>query len=67
MSTYDQIIDRTGAAALIPVEESREIIEMIPEQSVFLRHASRPASPLWLATLTLTLSMVTTASSKLPK
>lgn len=41
MSTYDQIIDRTGAAALIPVQESREIIEMIPEQSVFLRHATR--------------------------
>lgn len=41
MSTYDQIINRTGAAALIPVQESREIIEMIPEQSVFLRHATR--------------------------
>ena len=41
MSTYDQIIDRTGAAALIPVQESRKIIEMIPEQSVFLRHATR--------------------------
>ena len=41
MSTYDQIIDRTGAATLIPVQESREIIEMIPEQSVFLRHATR--------------------------
>jgi len=41
MSTYDQVIDRTGAAALIPVQESREIIEMIPQQSVFLRYANR--------------------------
>lgn len=41
MSTYDQIIDRSGASALIPVQESREIIEMIPNESVFLRHAVR--------------------------
>lgn len=41
MPTYDQMIDRTGATALIPVQESREIIEMVPQQSVFLRYANR--------------------------
>ena len=41
MSTYDQVIDRTGATALIPVQESRDIIEMVPQQSVFLRYAQR--------------------------
>ena len=41
MSTYDQMIDRTGATALIPVQDSQQIIEMIPEQSIFLRYATR--------------------------
>lgn len=38
---YNSIISRDNAAALIPVQESREIIEMIPQQSVFLRYATR--------------------------
>ena len=38
---YDSIIDRTGAAALIPEQISRQIIQMVPEQSTFLRLANR--------------------------
>lgn len=38
---YNNIIDRTGAAALIPEQVSREIIQMLPEQSTFLRLATR--------------------------
>ena len=38
---YNSIISRDNAAALIPVQESREIIEMIPQQSIFLRYATR--------------------------
>lgn len=38
---YNSLISRDNASALIPVQESREIIEMIPNQSVFLRYATR--------------------------
>lgn len=41
MPTYDSIINRTGAADLIPVQVSREIIQEVPTQSVFLRLANR--------------------------
>ena len=41
MPTYDAAINRTGAAALIPEQISREIIQMLPTQSVFLRLANR--------------------------
>lgn len=41
MPTYDAKIDRTGASALIPEEISREIIQAIPRESVFLRRAMR--------------------------
>lgn len=41
MPTYNSIIDRTGAAALIPEQVSREIIQMLPERSIFLRLANR--------------------------
>ena len=41
MPTYNTNIDRTGAAALIPEEVSREIIQEIPRESVFLRRAMR--------------------------
>ena len=38
---YNSIISRDNAAPLISPQESREIIEMIPNQSVFLRYATR--------------------------
>jgi len=38
---YNSIIDRTGASALIPVEASREIIQALPTESVFMRLATR--------------------------
>ena len=38
---YNTMIERSGASALVPVQESREIIQMIPGESVFLRHATR--------------------------
>lgn len=41
MPTYDSIINRTGAAALIPEQVSRQIIQETPTQSVFLRLANR--------------------------
>lgn len=41
MPVYDSIINRTGATDLIPVQVSREIIQEVPTQSVFLRLANR--------------------------
>lgn len=41
MPNYDSIINRTGAADLIPVQVSREIIQEVPRQSAFLRLANR--------------------------
>lgn len=41
MSAYDQIINRTGAADLIPVQVSREIIQEVPRASAFLRLATK--------------------------
>lgn len=38
---YNNAIDRSGAEALIPVEQSREIIQMLPTTSTFLRLATR--------------------------
>ena len=38
---YNNMIDRTGAAALIPEQVSKEIIQTVPTQSVFLRLANR--------------------------
>lgn len=38
---YDKIIDRSGATVLIPEQVSREIIQAVPQQSVFLRLANR--------------------------
>lgn len=38
---FNTMIDRTGAAALIPDQVSREIIQAAPTQSVFLRLANR--------------------------
>lgn len=38
---YNTAIDRSGAAALIPEQVSREIIQEVPGQSVFLRLANR--------------------------
>lgn len=38
---YNAKIDRTGAGALIPEQVSREIIQLLPEQSTFLRLANR--------------------------
>lgn len=41
MATYNKGIDRSGAAALIPEQVSREIIQAVPTESVFLRLATR--------------------------
>ena len=41
MPEYSKMIDRSGAAALIPEQVSREIIQNIPAQSAFLRLATR--------------------------
>ena len=41
MATYDKIINRTGAEALIPEQVSAQIIQELPTQSVFLRLANR--------------------------
>lgn len=41
MPTYNAAIDRSGAASLIPEQVSREIIQAVPAQSVFLRLANR--------------------------
>lgn len=38
---YNNIINRTGAEALIPTEVSRQIIQELPTQSIFLRLANR--------------------------
>ena len=38
---YNTMIDRSGAAALIPEQVSREIIKEVPGESVFLRLANR--------------------------
>lgn len=38
---YNNKIDRTGASALIPEQVSREIIQAVPTESVFLRRAQR--------------------------
>lgn len=38
---YNDIIDRSGASALIPEEVSKEIIQSLPVQSTFLRLANR--------------------------
>ena len=41
MGLYDNIITRTGAAALIPEAVSREIIQSVPEQSAVMRFGRR--------------------------
>lgn len=41
MATYDALINRTGAEALIPEQVSREIIQMLPTKSVFLSLANK--------------------------
>lgn len=41
MPNYSNAIDRTGAAVLIPEQVSREIIQEVPRQSLFLRMANR--------------------------
>lgn len=41
MATYNTMIDRSGASVLIPEEHSREIIQMVPNESIFLRRATR--------------------------
>lgn len=41
MPSYDAMINRSGAAALIPEQVSREIIQEVPTQSTFLRLATR--------------------------
>lgn len=41
MPVYDSMINRIGATDLIPVQVSREIIQEVPTQSVFLRLANR--------------------------
>lgn len=38
---YNNMINRSGATVLIPDEVSREIIQEVPRQSVFLRRAQR--------------------------
>ncbi|MCB0070984.1 MAG: phage major capsid protein, partial [Caldilineaceae bacterium] len=41
MATYNSLISRTDAAALIPEEVSREIIQAVPESSAVMRLARR--------------------------
>ena len=41
MATYNSLISRTDAAALIPEEVSREIIQAVPEASAVMRLARR--------------------------
>ena len=41
MAEYNNMINRTGATALIPDQVSREIIQEVPRESVFLRRAQR--------------------------
>lgn len=41
MPTYNSIVNRTDAEALIPEQVSREIIQAVPEASAFMRRARR--------------------------
>jgi len=41
MATYNSLISRTDATALIPEEVAREIIQSVPEQSAVMRMARR--------------------------
>lgn len=38
---FTDVVDRPGAAALIPVEQAREIIQLLPTASAVLRNANR--------------------------
>lgn len=38
---FTDVVDRPAAAALIPIEQAREIIQLLPTQSAVLRNANR--------------------------